>query len=90
MDDMPSRVAVLEQIARETHDAIGELRAEMQALRADIAAEMRATRADMAAMRAEARADYRWLPVIMLAGFGTMLAAYGALLAVMAHGFHWL
>lgn len=34
-------------------------------------------------MAAEHRADFRWLLGIMLAGFG-------GLLGVMAHGFHWL
>jgi hypothetical protein len=72
MDDLPSRVAVLEQIARETHEAIMDLRAEMRALRGELAA-----------LRAEARADYRWL-------LGITLGGVGALLAVMAHGFHWL
>ena len=76
MDDMPSRVAVLEQIAREVRDGIGDLRAEMRALRTDM-------QAGFAAQRAESRADYRWLLGIMLGGFG-------ALLAVMAHGFRWL
>jgi hypothetical protein len=27
---------------------------------------------------------------VMLAGFTTLLGAYGAMLAAMAHGFHWL
>lgn len=35
------------------------------------------------AVAAEQRADFRWLLGIMLGGFG-------ALLGVMAHGFHWL
>ncbi len=35
------------------------------------------------ALTAEHRADFRWLLGIMLGGFGAMLG-------VMAHGFHWL
>jgi hypothetical protein len=34
-------------------------------------------------LAADQRADFRWLLGIMLGGFG-------ALLGVMAHGFHWL
>lgn len=36
------------------------------------------------------RADVRWLLGVMLAGFATMLGAFGTVLAAMAHGFHWL
>lgn len=39
---------------------------------------------------AEMRADFRWLLGIMLGGFATILGGLGAILAVMAHGFHWL
>jgi hypothetical protein len=38
----------------------------------------------------EQRADFRWLVGIMLAGFATTIGGFGAVLAVMAHGFHWL
>jgi hypothetical protein len=70
---MESCVAVLEQIARTTTDALEriERRIDMQA--------------------AAQRSDFRWLLGVMLAGFATMLGAYGAMLAAMAaHGFHWL
>ena len=42
------------------------------------------------ALAAEQRADFRWLVGIMLGGFATMIGGFGAMLAVMAHGFHWL
>jgi hypothetical protein len=42
------------------------------------------------ALAAEQRADFRWLLGIMLGGFVTVLGLLGALLGVMAHGFHWL
>jgi hypothetical protein len=45
-------------------------------------------RLDMQA--AAQRSDFRWLLGVILAGFATMLGAYGAMLAAMAHGFHWL
>lgn len=45
-------------------------------------------RLDMQA--AAQRSDFRWLLGVTLAGFATLLGAYGTLLAAMAHGFHWL
>ena len=41
-------------------------------------------------LAAAQRSDFRWLLGIMLAGFTTMLGAFGAMLGVIAHGFHWL
>ncbi len=46
--------------------------------------------AELRMLSAEHRSDFRRLLGGMLAGFATMLGAYGALLGVMAHGFHWL
>ena len=71
-----SRVAVPEQIAKETHEAIADLRAELRLFRSDMNAGF--NRLDI-----EARADSRWL-------LGLMLTGFGGLLAVMAQGFHWL
>ncbi len=45
-------------------------------------------RLDMQA--AAQRSDFRWLLGVMLAGFTTLLGAYGAMLAAMVHGVHWL
>lgn len=70
------RVAVLEQITKQTHEALIDLRAECRSVRTDLTAELRA-------MRSETRTEFRWL-------LGLMLSGMGALLAVMAHGFHWL
>jgi GAF domain-containing protein len=77
--DMESRVAVLEQIARTTTAALEriERRIDLQT-------------AEIRALAADHRADFRWLLGVTLAGFATMLGAYGAMLAAMAHGFHWL
>lgn len=77
--DMESRVAVLEQIARTTTAALEriERRIDLQA-------------AEIHALAAEHHADFRWLLGVMLAGFTTLLGAMGAMLAAMAHGFHWL
>jgi hypothetical protein len=43
-NDMPTRVAVLEQIAKETRDALTDLRTEMRQGFADLRTEMRAVR----------------------------------------------
>jgi len=39
---------------------------------------------------AEHHTEFRWLMGVMLGGFTTLLGAFGAMLGVMAHGFHWL
>jgi GAF domain-containing protein len=77
--DMESRVAVLEQIARTTTAALEriERRIDLQS-------------AEIRALAAEHRADFHGLLGVILTGFATMLGAYGAMLAAMAHGFHWL
>ncbi|HTW72377.1 MAG TPA: hypothetical protein VME47_21020 [Acetobacteraceae bacterium] len=77
--DMESRVAVLEQIARETTASFGgiERRLDVQA-------------AELRALAAEHRAEFRWLLGAILGGFTTLLGAIGAMLGVVAHGFHWL
>ena len=77
--DMESRVAVLEQIARMT--TAGPERIERR---------MDVQSAELRALAAEHRADFRWLPGVILGGFAMMLGAFGTMLGVMAHGFHWL
>jgi len=64
-DDMPSRVAVLEEIARNTETMLAEIRA------------------DIREVRDAQRGDFRWMMTVWISGMA-------ALLAVMAHGFHWL
>ncbi len=69
------------------------LAAKQEALAADLrslAADQRALAADQRALATEQRADFRWLLGVMLAGFTMLLGAFGAMLGVMAHGFHWL
>lgn len=77
--DMESRVAVLEQIARTTAASLERIERRLDAM------EGRFTGIDhrFDALNSEHRADFRWL-------LGLMLAQTGALLGVMAHGFHWL
>jgi len=89
-NDLPSRVAVLEQIARSTE--AGLLRIENRLDRMDARFERMDARLDRMDGRIDTRfdtltnnqrGDFRWLLGIMLAGFT-------GLLGVMAHGFHWL
>jgi hypothetical protein len=77
--DMESRVAVLEQIARTTSASLERIERRLDAMEGRFAGIDR--RFD--ALNSEHRADFRWLLGIMLGGFGAMLG-------VMAHGFHWL
>ena len=39
-------------------------------------------------LAANQRSDFRWVLGIMLGGFTTLLGAFGAMLGMMAHGFH--
>lgn len=52
-----------------------EIASSTKAILADI-------RADIRDLRSESRSDYRWQ-------MGLMLGGIGAMLGVMAHGFHW-
>jgi hypothetical protein len=84
--DMESRVAVLEQIARTTAASLERIERRLDSM------ESRFTGIDRRfdALNSEHRADFRWLLGIMLSGFTGMLGGFGAVLGVMAHGFHWL
>ena len=84
--DMESRVAVLEQIARNTSATLERLERRFEAI--DRRFESIDRRIDI--LTSEHRADFRWLLGVMLGGFGAMLGGFGAMLGVMAHGFHWL
>ena len=77
--DMESRVAVLEQIARTSAASSERIERRFDATERRFDAMER--RFD--ALAAEHRADFRWLLALIL-------AQTGALLGVMAHGFHWL
>ena len=98
--DMESRVAVLEQIARTTAASLERIERRLDAMegrftgidhrrpgvpRYFAAIERRLDSMDrrIDAVVTDQRSDFRWL-------LGLMLAQTGALLGVMAHGFHWL
>ncbi len=78
-DDIPARTAVLEEIARSTKAALDRIERRLDTMD---------TRIDQ--FSAESHADFRWLIGIMVGGFGMTIAGFGGILAVMAHGFHWL
>jgi hypothetical protein len=77
--DMASRVAVLEEIARNTAVTLTRIERRLDAVdqRFDVLA-------------AAQRADFRWIAGIMFGGFSATIAGFAAMLGVMAHGFHWL
>ena len=77
--EMETRVAILEHIARTTTASLERIERRFDA----IDRRLDATDRRIDALSAEHRADFRWL-------LGVMLGGFGALLGVMAHGFHWL
>ncbi len=76
-------MAVLEEIAAATKDTIDRLDRRMDAVGAELQAFRSEMHAEFRAMRTEHRADF---PMLV----GLILSVTGAMLAVMAHGFHWL
>ena len=78
-----ARVAVLEQIARDTAAALVDIRTELREFRQE-------TRSEFRSIRAEHREDFRLLLSRQDRHFYWLLAAIAAVLGVMAHGFHWI
>jgi hypothetical protein len=68
-DDLPPRVAVLEQIARTSETALSDIRAELRGFRGEVAAQLRE-------IRQAQRTDFRWLLGAMLGGFATLFGAH--------------
>lgn len=89
-DDMESRLAVLEHIARTTTAGLERVVQAIDAQRIEFRTQQDRLERRIDALAAEQRADFRWLLGVMLPGFTTLLGAFGALLGAMAHGFHWL
>jgi hypothetical protein len=77
--DMESRVAVLEEIARNTALTLARIERWLDGVdhRFDTLASTH-------------RADFRWLVGIMFGGFSATIAGFATMLGVMAPGFHWL
>ena len=71
-DDLPPRVAVLEEIARTMNTGLEGLRADIRDL------------------RQTQHEDFRLTIRLFVGVSASMAAGVAALLAVMAHGFHWI
>lgn len=75
MSGMPSRVAGLEQVPKNTSE---NLRVEMRETRSEMRAELQDIRTEMRQglreLRGEARSDFKWLLGSMLVGFAVTIA----------------
>jgi hypothetical protein len=82
-NDIPPLLATLEEIARSTKVTLERIERRLDTIerRLDAIEDRFTRRFDM--MVSDQRSDFRWVLGIMLGGFG-------ALLGVMARGFHWL
>lgn len=75
-NDLRPRVAVLEEVTRGTRAVLERIERRLDAMETRLDQQMRT-------LDQNARSDFRWL-------LGTTLGWGAALLAVMAHGFHWI
>jgi predicted nucleic acid-binding Zn-ribbon protein len=89
LHDIDRRVAVLEQIAADTRDALQDIRADMRGLRTEMRTEFQGLRTEFQGLRTELhndirdlRGDFRWLLRFTIGGFVGVLA-------LLAHGLHW-
>ena len=89
-EDIALRVAILEQIAKNTETALRDIRTDIRGLRDDIRADIRGLRDDFRADTGDIRTDIRDLRRDMRWLMGAFGGGFLILLGVMAHGFHWL
>ena len=75
LHDVDRRVAVLEQIARDTATALADIRSELRLMRTEF-------HGDLQQMRAQQHTDFLWLRRFMIGGFVGVFA-------LLAHGLHW-
>lgn len=78
-DDIPSRVAVLEQIARSTQAALDRIETALARIE---------RRLDT--IEATQRTEFRWLLGIMLGGFSLTIGGFAAVLGLIAKTQHWI
>ena len=76
---MEARVAVLEEIAKSTKEALVGIRSEMAEMRKEMRDGFK-----------EAYAEFRWLLGLLIGLAAFTVAGFTRLLGVLAHGFHWL
>ena len=99
--DLPTRVAVLEQIARTTLATLErldrriELQSELMEKRFEqqaVVMERRMNRMDdrMDRLETAMTSQFRWLLGTIFGLAGLTVTGFGALLGVVAHGFHWI
>ena len=81
--DMESRVAILEQIARSTVASLERIERRLEGLDTRTSARFDTIDRRFDLLDTAYRGDFRWM-------LGLILGGFGALLGVMAHGFHWL
>jgi hypothetical protein len=81
--EMEARVAVLEQIAKDTREAL-------TGIRSDLRSELSGVRGEMRDLRNDQRSDFRTLLGFLIGVGGLVLSLGIALLGVVAKGFHWL
>ena len=89
LHDIDRRVAVLEQIAADTRQALQDIRddiwgmrAETQGLRGEMQQLGTGLRSELQQIRLQQHADFRWLLRFMIGGFVGVFA-------LLAHGLHW-
>jgi DNA anti-recombination protein RmuC len=95
---LDTRVAVLEQIAKDTKDVLVEMKLDIREMRQEFKHDIREMRQEfthemremrqeftqeMKALRAEQKFDFRLT-------FGALITLAVGLAGLMAHGFHWL
>jgi hypothetical protein len=94
LHDVDRRVAVLEQIAADTRQALQTIDASLRGLRDDMNREISGLRTEMerrfdavdrrfVALEGRQWTNFYWL-------LGVMLGGYASLFAMLAHGFKWL
>jgi hypothetical protein len=93
---MEARLAVLEQIAATTRDALVEIKAEMRDIRNEIKDfrkevkdEFRDVREEMKELRQDQKTDFRITFGALIASTLGLASLLGGLAAIMAHGFKW-
>ena len=100
-DDITARVAVLEHIARDTHEVLGRIERnfEQRFEHLEQAFERRFDRMDarmdrmdvrIDGLHRDMRGDFRLLLTLGIGGSAALLTLGFGLLATMAHGFHWI